>query len=281
MHFSTKRFIVPASLALLASATLARGARTPIYTSQGFETVGDFSTTGAAVFGDSDPADLYGQGDPYWAPDTLPPSYGGNGVAADVETSNVDTGLQAVSLTRLTSSVDTRWAPSTFTSHPYNPVQAGAPIVYVDWDMNVASGGANDLFGIELNDNASRIAYVAVDPTGKIDDDHAGAFNYTGTSVSTSTWEHYELVANFATQTYQVFLNGSLTPLEPAVAFEDPANAFTDASLVSYSANGGAGSGVAYYDNYVISVPEPAACGSVLAGSGLLLLRRRRDNSTV
>jgi hypothetical protein len=145
--------------------------------------------------------------------------------------------------------------------------------------MQVATGGSNNLFGIELNNNTSRIAYTAVDSVGNVADDRAGSITDTGGTVSLGAWESYDLRANFNTQTYQVFVNGS--PVDPSIAFEDPATAFTDASLVSYSANGGPGSGVAYYDNYVISAtPEPSGVGMVMAGTGLLLLRRRRDEST-
>jgi hypothetical protein len=281
MQFSKKALVLPASLAIFASSTLVHGA--VIYTAQGFEPAGGFSVTGGPALS-TDPADLYGQGSPYWAPDILPPSdsaYGSpsNGVAADVETSVTHGGTQAVSLTRLTSSQDTRWAPSAFTSSPYQAVADNTPVVDINWDMQVAPGGSNDLFGIELNNGVSRIAYTAVDASGNVADDRGGVVTDTGTSVSTGEWASYDLRVNFSTQTYQVFVNGS--PVDPSIAFEDPATEFTDASLVSYTADGGPGSGVAYYDNYSISVPEPKAVGSVCAGMGLLLLRRRRDGSAV
>jgi hypothetical protein len=284
MQFPKKTFIVPASLALLAGAPLVHGA--VIYDSQGFEPAGDFSPTGRMGY-DTDPATLYGQGDPYWTATPLPPSDGHTGAPADIVTTlglppNPNIGSQAVEFSRATGSIDTRWAPSTFINTPYQAVSDQTPIVDINWSMDVASGGSNDLFGIELNNGAgagNRIAFVAVDQDGVVNEDVAGNGVPSATVVSTDEWNNYDLRANFTTQTYQVFVNG--VAVEPSVAFEDSASAFTDASLVSYG-DGSPASGTAYYDNYSISAtPEPAAgVGSVVAGCGFLTLRRRRTSKS-
>jgi hypothetical protein len=286
MRVSTKMISLLAWLALVALGADVRA--DTLYDSQGFELSGGFSTTGAASYDVADPADLYGQGGSnYWGPDQYPPSYGGNGVAADVETTNVASGTQAVALTRLSSSIDTRWSPAAGFNSPYTPVASATPIVNINWDMDIASGGSDCLFGIELNDygGVGRLAFTAVDASGNLDDDHGGSINGTGVSVTLDQWHHYDLQANFASQTYAVFVDGSSTPAD-TFAFENlDASEFTDASLVSYSADGGPGTGEAYYDNYVITavIPEPSGvAGCVLAGVALPLLRRRhRRCSTI
>jgi len=283
MRLSAKCFVAPVLLVLLVGGVPA-GAQVPIYTAQGFELAGSFSTTGAAQFGDSDQADLYGQGTPYWTTTVAPPSkpYNGDGVAADVETSVVDSGSQAISLTRQFNSIDTRWGPSTFYYTPYEAVSDNTPIVNINWDMDVASSGYDTVFGIELNDHGGagngRIAYVGVDSSGTVVDDHAGGITATLQSVSTNSWHHYELQADFATDTYSIFVDNSTIPTDTFTFENLGITAFTDASLVSYSENGDPGAtGVAYFDNYVISVPEPSAAGVLMIAGGTCLMLRRRS----
>jgi hypothetical protein len=272
-----------ASVSAISSSTRA----TVIYDGLGFE-LPSYSITGAAQFGDPDQADLWGQGpNSEWVPNIYPTQYGGNAAAADVETNVVKSGSQAVSLTQLPTSSNTDWEPDTFDSRaggtPYNPISSQTPVIAIDWDMNIASGGSNTIFGIDFDNTFARIALLGVSTSGTLYDVQGSNYTPVGQPLNMNQWYHYSLQADFSAQTYKIFVDQS--QVGGTFQFDSTASQFTSAFMMSYgiTENAGANSeGTAYMDNYVISAysPEPTSvCGLLLGGSLMVLNRRCRPKA--
>lgn len=226
------------------------------------------------------PGDLAGQ-------DTLGPWLKDAGTATAVVQSAVKLGgTQAVQLTRpATVTGDTRFGV-------LKPLTPTAPLttLRVNWDMNVTASNTPNVdfgpfFGAEGYDSFGAapklIGSLGVDSTtGEvlIQETGTGFFIPTGQVVPFGQWNHFTLQMNYATRTYQAFVNGvaSGTP-EPFV--DAGIVGFTDAPISTLAAQDGPGllaPGTAFYDNYNIEiVPEPSTV-AIIGLASLGLLRRRR-----
>ncbi len=207
---------------------------------------------------------------------------------AEVQTTVVASGLQAVEVNRAANS-DDRWAVP-ITGAP------AEPLICIDWDMRVEEsastpqGSFGPLFGIEAYDDDAtsilRIGTLGVDAaTGDVlVTTMASGLVETGTVVDFGEWYSYRMVLDFSTDTYYSFVDGALvytTDFESAGIGQ-----FTDADIIAIAAGGDAGSqaaiGTAYFDNYFVvetddfsKIPEPAT--AILAGLALATLACRRS----
>lgn len=206
-------------------------------------------------------------------------------------------GTQSVKVDR-GANTDARWAV---------PVDGWPSERYVciDWDMRVEQTVAADpsqfgpFFGVEAyDDDATSIGLLGslgVDATtGEVlfQDGGAGEF-VAGPIVSFGTWNHFTIVLDYGTNTYQALVNNILVATEEFVDHaEIPGglNQFTDANISALAAGGDAFSqaatGTAYFDNFkvlesninpCVIIPEPASvalAGVALAALGAM--RRRK-----
>ena len=93
----------------------------------------------------------------------------------------------------------------------------------------------------------------------------------TGQTLPFNSWHHFNMVLNYASHSYSVFVDGS--PVVSNVGFVDAgANDFTDAPFAALAAAGDSGSqqasGQAYFDNYRIGVNAPTGYQSVYDSGG-------------
>jgi hypothetical protein len=185
---------------------------------------------------------------------------GSGSSTAIVENSVVNSGTQAVSVTKAAAAgSDRRWAV---------PV-SGYPTqryVIVDWEMRVAQAsvltGFGPFFGVEAYD-ADEAPYLlgslGVDATtGEVlyQAQDTGSLTPTGQTVNFNQWYHYRLVFDFATDTYRGFLNGASAALTGFVDRSFGLNNFTDADIATFAAaadpTSQAVSSSAIFDNFVI-----------------------------
>ena len=119
------------------------------------------------------------------------------------------------------------------------------PIVSTTW-IQAGVAGNSAVSGVGLYDGDTMIASV-----GLVGDD---------------SWHNLQMDANFATHQVNIYLDGSLSGSFPFIG--------TKADSVALFITGGSGFG--YFDDLAVnSVPEPTVL-AVLAGSSVLMLRRRR-----
>lgn len=209
--------------------------------------------------------------------------------SATVQTAVVQAGLQAVRIDRAASvNADQRWSV-------FKPTPPMLRYLTVSWDENVTRNTTTGvihgpLFGVEAYDDTGGatvplIGSSFVDATtGTLfyQASTTGNLTATGSSVTFGKWNHFDLQADFTTDTYQLFLNGSQVASDGFV--DSGISGFTDAPLstVAYPDNvtaNLAASGTAYFDNYVVAtsaatVPEPAVLG--LFAMGIMILASRR-----
>ena len=250
----------------------ARAATTILYDSGGFESP-RFSTS---FVNPSDPTvvgDLRGQDAAVRVWEQAGVAGGAAAGTAVVQTGVVQSGLQAVQVTR--TSNDERWAPSFAAS----PIVPGNGIIAVDWDMRVTQTTVDltkfgPFFGIESYGGAvSRLGGLGVDATtGEVlFEDPVNGFSTTAddATVAFGQFNHFTLDYDFSSHTYSVSLNGVVKA--SGIGFLDgPVNTFTDADIAALVAAPAAfanDSGVAYFDNYVVSLITPDGGG----GSGVPL----------
>jgi hypothetical protein len=271
-----------------------------IYDAGGYEQprfspiVTPFSPAGPFLDGQDNPAGgPAGQGP--WLKDQVQPT------AADAIIQNAIflTGSQAVQFSRVNGEVDTRYG--------VNKATTPTGQVFVDWDMRVdlpVLGGAiaAPFFGVEVNDSFDNLINSetgsAILTTALFGVDAATrAVTYQGangdlvettTLVNYGVWNHFRIRLNYNNDTYDVLLNGGT--IANALPFVDDGSAavggglteidtFTDAPLATLATSEAAFSssaGVAYYDNYSITVPEPTIAFGGTAVAGMLALARRR-----
>jgi hypothetical protein len=151
------------------------------------------------------------------------------------------------------------------------PVE-GAPVqrfVTVDWDMRVSptnsSAGFGPFFGVEAYDAANAdngirlLGALGVDAnTGDVlyQLQDSGELAEAGTVVEFDQWHHYQLVLDFATDSYQGFLNGALVATTGFVDRGFNVNDFTDADITAIGASSDVVSqglsSSAVFDNFVV-----------------------------
>ena len=217
----------------------------------------------------------------------------GGSSSAQVHTNFPNGGFQSVRVMRDgTSSGDTRWGVAA----PFTPSE-GDSVVTTEVDMRVTLEADLDpttpdfgpLFGIEAYDGSGLeprlIGGVALDATtGDVLFRRArtGAWTATGTFLPRDIHHHIALSADFERNTYSILANGEVLRSEKFV--DRRAVVFTDAPIFTAAALSGAESGIAYFDNYLISspaaaavaaIPEPAAGGIAVMAAAVLLARRR------
>jgi hypothetical protein len=220
---------------------------------------------------------------------------------ANVQTAVKLTGNQALEVTRIGGS-DDRWAV------PVDgyPSIAEPRYICISWDMRVEQtvgplGTFGPFFGVEAYDDDAAalglIGTLGVDASnGEVLIQQAGTgfLAAPGPTVSFGTWYNYMIELDFASKTYEYFLNNVSLGVE---GFVDQANIpgglneFTDADIATFAAAGDPVSlalgGTAYFDNFKVMegpcvIPEPATCvlGS-LAIMGLVSTARSRRRAVV
>ena len=188
---------------------------------------------------------------------------------AQVQTTQVESGEQAVRLTRpAAADGDVRYGVLKPTA-PYDSLT----VIRISWDMNVTQTSApgvdfGPFFGVEAYDDASvggganprLIGSLGVDATtGDVlyQDGTTGVFTEAGYSVQLGTWNHFELVLDYDTDTYTVYVNGDDKATTGFV--DDPIVGFTDAPIAGLAATAASrpvAAGTAYFDNYRIDIEE-------------------------
>ena len=166
--------------------------------------------------------------------------------------------------------VDARWSP-TFNIVP----NVSSPLVTVDWNMKVPTAvnsdpvnGFGPLFGIESYgalDGSLRLGGLGVDATtGEILYESAATGLTTTASDQTvdQGWHSYQLVFNYATQTYSAAVDGAV--VASGIPFvSSQISEFTDADISALGEPGGNNpTATAFFDDYKVStnaVPEPAS----------------------
>jgi hypothetical protein len=267
-------------LSLIVASPLAGGAAiaSTLYDSGGFETGGvpPRFTAGQQLPG-QDP--VFGP----WVTDN-------NVSSALVQTLVVQSGAQAVRVDRAAAAnADQRWSPTP------KPVTLSQRYLVVEWDERVQqtlTAGVNfgPLMGVEsydtdVLDNPLLIGAAFVDAhTGDVlyQAGGTGAIAETGKLINFGEWNHFAIQADYATNTYQVFLNGAQVA---STGFVDGGIVgFSDAPLAAVAfgdtpADAAAG-GTAFYDNYAVTtsstaVPEPAVVSLLALVSCGIMARRR------
>ena len=184
---------------------------------------------------------------------------------ATVQTTQVESGAQAVRMTRpAASDGDTRYG----VIEPIVP-EGALDTIRVSWDMNVSQNmqgiDLGPFFGVEAYDGFATtrpklIGSLGVDATtGDVlyQDGTTGFLTETGFSVQLGTWNHFDLVLDYASDTYTVFVNGDDKATTGFV--DDPIVGFTDAPLAALAATAATratATGTAFFDNYRIDVEE-------------------------
>lgn len=199
----------------------------------------------------------------------------GNPGTGVVENSLAADGTQAVSITR--QGADERWAVRERVANPTAPV-------VIKWDMNVKQtifaqpGSFGPYMAVEAYDdlgNPPRLAGSAgVDAsTGEVlyQDAGTGYIVSTGQTVAFNTWHHFDMVLNYASHTYSVYLDGS--PVASNIGFVDAGvDDFTDAPLAALAAGADPASqnasGQAFFDNYSIGLATTPVNSDGLALDG-------------
>ncbi|MFT3787638.1 MAG: hypothetical protein QM770_15970 [Tepidisphaeraceae bacterium] len=210
---------------------------------------------------------------------------------ANVQTSVVKTGSQAVQVDR-TTTTDQRYF---WNQTP----QTAARYVFIDWDMRyalataVSANNTGPFFGIESYSATAagpgvytphQQGALGVDTfTGKVLflDPSFGAMNVgAGPALTPNTWNHFQIVVDYLTQTYNGYVNG--TPAASNVAWNDatPATLWGDADLSHAATDFGTQLGAGYFDNLLVTtapeLPEPVSAAALAAGALIGLKRQRR-----
>lgn len=177
------------------------------------------------------------------------------------------------------------------------PTTTGSKLVTIEWDMWVASvspalGEFGPVFGVAANDiNGGAfpvLGSLGVDSnTTEVlfqDPSLGGGFNVipaSGGGFVTATpdsWNRFGIVLDFLAEEATYSLNGDnlLT-----TDFTDPGlTTFTDASIYALPGAGTSGSlgltGTAYFDDYLVTIPEPSSTLLLIGALAPVWGRRRR-----
>jgi hypothetical protein len=186
---------------------------------------------------------------------------GAGSSSAEVQTAISLSSSKAVKVTRAANTNgDQRWA---------TPV-SGYPtqrFITVDWDMRVTQTtpvAYGPFFGVDTYDaNPSStpcvLGSLGVDATtGDVlyQEQNTGVIRESGQFVSFDTWNHFRIILDFGTDTYNGYVNGNLAVSTGFVDGGHNLNDFTDADIATFAAAGDTQSlampGIAYFDNFVI-----------------------------
>lgn len=212
----------------------------------------------------SEALDSYGFESPYYAPTLsvvgqqgwLTAQDGPNLGTAVVKTGVGKSSSQGLQVDRA-ANTNSRWAV------PLDDVPTSR-YVLIDWEMRVMRAVQNSsygpFFGVEAYD-ANGIfgvigAFGADASTGDVlyQNQGTGEIVESEASIAFNSWHHYQMLLDFATDTYHMFLDGFYVASSGFVdgAFDE----LTDADIATFSAAGDGGSnnkiGTAYYDNFTI-----------------------------
>jgi hypothetical protein len=223
------------------------------------------------------PSDLEGRDAPLSGQGTWQRT--GNPGVGVVENSLAASGSQAVNITR--TGADERWGVQQSVPSPSSPL-------LVQWDMYAKQttfplpGSFGPYFAVEAYDGLGNAPLLAgstgIDAaTGEVLYQEAGTgyIASTGQTVAFNAWHHFDLVLDYASHKYSVYVDGSL--MADAIGFVDhsaahPINDFTDAPIAALAAAGDSQSlnatGQAYFDNYKISLAPTAVNASGLKLDG-------------
>jgi hypothetical protein len=214
-----------------------------------------YTTTGGTLGGGV----LQGQAGWLWDGSLLDPSLHSTAV---VQNSVAKSGSQGVLVTRKSLS-DRHWAmPKTGL-----PTQR---FIAIDWDMRVAaapdSTGYGPVFGVDSNDRlpngtARVLGSLGVDSsTGEVlyQQPNTGFFAPTTALVGFDQWNHFRIVLDYATDSFQGFLNGvhivSSSFIDDSVAQE--LDKFSDADIFATAGEADAVSqnlsSTAVFDNFLV-----------------------------
>ncbi len=215
---------------------------------------------------------------------------------ANVESSVVDTGSQAVVVNRAAGSND-RWGVpvSGYPSDRY---------VCIEWSMRVEqssgpTGTFGPYFGVEANDDDSTsvglLGSLGVDAsTGEVlyQVQDTGFLTAAGPTVAFGAWNDYMIELDYFTHSYRFFVNNVAIGTSGFVDQNNISgglNEFTDADITAVQAAGDAASmamvGTAFFDNFSVqqsplpcdAVPEPVAgLLAVIGLAGVAAKRRAR-----
>lgn len=198
---------------------------------------------------------------------------------------------------RITPLTDYIGNAGTYATNPVDAPNPGLPgnrYLNIDWSMKVnqSNAGVNQfgpIFGMEAyltrpsSGPVIRIGGVYVDSTDG-STNYAGATSF-GPSVTVGQYVNYKMIYDWATETYDISINGVVSPAYDNVPWENPqgigsngySNAnFADADMMVSPFGGDVSvAASADFDNYhVYWTPEPATLG-LLGGLVVLAARRR------
>ncbi len=197
-------------------------------------------------------------------------------VTVNVQNAVVKTGSQAVSLTGSGQAA----GAFAYKLTPYVPTTE--KIITIDYDMLWGDSGATKsfLYGVQTYDtDLNLIGSVGVSQlfgfyNAVVFDGEGTPISIPGAVVTPGTWNHFQLVLDYDSQTYQASMNGFASATMPfqtaGIVDYGEADLFRDAGL-------GNANDTAYFDNLSSissAIPEPASLG-MLGGLAVLLLRRR------
>ncbi len=123
---------------------------------------------------------------------------------------------------------------------------------------------------------AVRLGYDAMSASGSFDvytaahPDGGGGWLSTGAQWQAGAWFHIRTVADYVSQTFDLFINGEKINSVPVTFYAMNSDNFSQFRVFT----GGGQAGMILDDIRVSSVPEPASWGLMLAGGCALLLRR-------
>lgn len=199
------------------------------------------------------------QGQPAASPAWV--TFGTGGSSATVESSIVDSGTQAVQVTKAGApNTDRRWTVPV-TGYPTQRY------VLIDWDMRVSQPstltGFGPFFGMETYDatiSPYLLGSLGVDATtGDVlyQAQGSGALTETGYLATFNQWNHFRIVVDFSTDKYSGYFNGAL--VASSIGFVDGAfglDHFTDADIAALAAAedpvSQSLSATAWFDNYTV-----------------------------
>jgi len=176
------------------------------------------------------------------------------------------------------------WYPGTNLATPFTPSSInGTNVINVAWTEAWLAGATGDpFFGIAVQNGSNIVALGGVDATTGllVDEGPPNNTNELGSSFfqgTAGTYYNFNLLLNYTSQTYGLYVNGTLIDTQP---FVNAASQFTDADITTYvlqTTSGANGDG--YFDNYLVTaVPEPGILA--VGGLALFLLSVRKPRPT-